>query len=153
MTVSDIIEQFILDCIGSGSEINISRNQLAEHFNCVPSQINYVLSTRFGLENGFITESRRGGGGSITIIKIQTQSNDYITELLRNENITAVSYMKCGQIVSRLLNDGILTDRESMLILSAVSDRALLVDDKIKDGVRARIFKSMLAQLVRCEQK
>ena len=149
MTISDIIEQFILNCIGSENEINISRNQLAEHFNCVPSQINYVLSTRFGIENGFITESRRGGGGSITIIKIQQKSDGYIMELLKSGDMLGISFMRCGQIISRLLNDGVITERESRIMMSAVSDKALMVDDKIKDGVRARIFKNMLSQLVK----
>ena len=62
--LSDIIEEFILNTIGSDDTLNLSRNELANFFNVSPSQINYVLSTRFTIDRGYLTESKRGGGGS-----------------------------------------------------------------------------------------
>jgi len=62
-TISDLIEQFIKSLMGESDTINISRNELAQYFDCAPSQINYVLATRFSFEHGFVIESRRGGGG------------------------------------------------------------------------------------------
>ena len=71
MRMSDIIEDFIKDLFGEDEEfIEIQRNELAEHFNCVPSQINYVISTRFKPSQGYYVESKRGGGGNIKIKKI-----------------------------------------------------------------------------------
>ena len=70
MGISDIIEQFIREALEEESSINLQRNELASQFGCVPSQINYVISTRFTNERGYIVESRRGGGGGITIRKI-----------------------------------------------------------------------------------
>ncbi len=61
--LSDVIEQFIKDMLDEGAQIELKRNELAEHFGCAPSQINYVLATRFTLNHGYIIESRRGGGG------------------------------------------------------------------------------------------
>ena len=70
MRISDLIEEFIKDMLKTDDELEIQRNELAEHFNCVPSQINYVISTRFKPSQGYYVESRRGGGGHITIKKI-----------------------------------------------------------------------------------
>ena len=67
MRISDLIEDFIKDMLKTEDELEIQRNELAEHFNCVPSQINYVISTRFKPSQGYYVESRRGGGGHITI--------------------------------------------------------------------------------------
>lgn len=69
MRISDLIEDFIKDMLKTEDELEIQRNELAEHFNCVPSQINYVISTRFKPSQGYYVESRRGGGGHITIKK------------------------------------------------------------------------------------
>ena len=69
MRISDVIEQFIKDMMNGKEEVEIQRNELAHKFNCVPSQINYVISTRFSPTHGYYVESRRGGGGSIIIKK------------------------------------------------------------------------------------
>ena len=74
MRISDLIEDFIKDMLKTENELEIQRNELAEHFNCVPSQINYVISTRFKPSQGYYVESRRGGGGHITIKKIHITS-------------------------------------------------------------------------------
>ena len=68
--ISDLIESFLIDLFGDESSIYISRNELAQYFNCAPSQINYVLSTRFTLDKGFAIESRRGGGGYVTLVRL-----------------------------------------------------------------------------------
>ena len=80
--ISDIIEQFILEQLQNYEEVNLSRNELASFFNCAPSQINYVLSTRFTNPKGFITESRRGGGGYIKLTRVDLNKNDYIEKLI-----------------------------------------------------------------------
>ncbi len=72
--ISDIIEQYLKQVIdlSNNNVIEIKRNEIADRFECVPSQINYVINTRFTLERGFVVESKRGGGGYIRIIKSQT---------------------------------------------------------------------------------
>ena len=80
-TVSDVIEEFILSILDNSNEIDLSRNELAEYFKCVPSQINYVLSTRFSPERGYYVESKRGGGGNIKIKRIDISKNNYIMKI------------------------------------------------------------------------
>lgn len=148
MSISDIIENFILDSIGSDENISISRNQLAEHFNCVPSQINYVLSTRFTLDKGYIIESRRGGGGCITILRIPEDNKNYIRSLLESE-MNNISAGRAEQILIRLVNEEFITEKEKNIILSGLSDKALLVPDKVKEIVRANILKNILIEMLK----
>ena len=78
MRMSDMIEEFIKELFDDDDYIEIQRNDLAEHFNCVPSQINYVIATRFKPSQGYYVESKRGGGGHISIKKINTLNNFFI---------------------------------------------------------------------------
>ena len=86
MRMSDIIEEFIKELFDDteSEQIEIRRNELAEHFNCVPSQINYVISTRFKPSQGYYVESRRGGGGHITIRKVADSNEEYIMHIIKN---------------------------------------------------------------------
>ena len=79
MRMSDVIEEFIKDLLKDENEyIEIQRNELAEHFNCVPSQINYVIQTRFKPSQGYYVESKRGGGGHIKITKVNITKSNYL---------------------------------------------------------------------------
>jgi len=143
--ISDIIENFILSNIGDDSIIQLSRNELAGHFNCVPSQINYVLSTRFTPERGYVVESRRGGGGYITVIKIK--SGDQYEEIskLIGDSITN----KEGEhILIRLIDEGYLSQREAKLIYSCISDKALSSASDPK-AIRAEILKNLLTEILK----
>lgn len=81
--VSEVIEQYLKQILqqSPGGVIEIQRNDLADQFNCVPSQINYVISTRFTLEKGYIVESKRGGGGYIRIQKIKLHSHGPVLDI------------------------------------------------------------------------
>ena len=149
MSISDIIEQFILKSIGDDDYLSISRNQLADYFNCVPSQINYVLTTRFTIDKGFLIESKRGGGGYINIVRVPEDKIKYITSLVNEENFYELSQNRAKQILERLSEEDILTKRESDIIFSGISDRALLVPDTIKKQVRANILKSILNEILK----
>ena len=82
--ISDTIEEFLkLLLEESGGKLEIQRNELADYFECAPSQINYVLATRFSLESGYYIESRRGGGGYIRIIYLDINDDDYLYRLIR----------------------------------------------------------------------
>jgi transcriptional regulator CtsR len=148
MSISDIIEQFILDTIGNEEYISISRNQLAEYFNCVPSQINYVLSTRFSLDRGFITVSKRGGGGYIIVQRVPQSKIKYIKALLKS-GIEDLTESRAQQILKKLEDDEVITKRESEIIAAALSDKALLVPDGIKADVRSNILKNILLVLIK----
>ena len=142
MRISDLIEDFIKDMLKTEDELEIQRNELAEHFNCVPSQINYVISTRFKPSQGYYVESRRGGGGHINI----TQSN-YLMHIITSIGDTLTS-KEVDIFISNLLSDEIVTKKEAKLLKVATSDNVLNVPIDIKDNLRARIFKNMLINLV-----
>lgn len=148
MRMSDIIEDFIKELLKDEDEyIEIQRNELAEHFNCVPSQINYVIQTRFKPSQGYYVESRRGGGGHIRIKKINITKSNYLMHIIANmeERITA------GEVdiyISNFLSYGIISEKEAKLLKVATSDNVLIIPPEIRDKLRANIFKNMLLNLV-----
>ena len=147
MRMSDVIEEFIKELFDDGEEaIEIQRNELAEHFNCVPSQINYVISTRFKPSQGYYVESRRGGGGHITIKKVNNDKAEYIMHIINNigKNLTS---NEVDILLSDFLSYNIINSKEAKLLKVATSDNVLKLSKDIKDEVRARIFKNMLLNL------
>ena len=147
MRISDIIEEFIKDLFEDTDNIEIQRNELAEHFNCVPSQINYVISTRFKPSQGYYVESRRGGGGHITIKKINVTQSNYLMHIITSIGDTLTS-KEVDIFISNLLSDEIVTKKEAKLLKVATSDNVLTISNDIKDIIRAKIFKNMLINLV-----
>ena len=106
--ISNIIEQFILDTMGDDSSIEISRNSLAEYFNCVPSQINYVLSSRFTPEHGYIIDSRRGGGGYIKISRVNLSRSSALMHIINAVGST-IDSMSARIVVENCLQSGLIT--------------------------------------------
>ena len=146
MRMSDVIEEFIKELFDEADSIEIQRNELAEHFNCVPSQINYVISTRFKPSQGYYVESRRGGGGHITIKKVNNTKSDYIMHIINNIG-NEITSNEVDILISDFLTYDILNATEAKLLKVATSDNVLQLDKDIKDKVRARIFKNMLINL------
>ena len=146
MRMSDLIEEFIKDLFDDNEEIEIQRNELAEHFNCVPSQINYVISTRFKPSQGYYVESKRGGGGHIKIKKATNSKSDYLMYIIQNigKEITA---NEVDILISDFLSYGLVDTKEAKLLKVATSDNVLQLNKSEKDQVRARIFKNMLLNL------
>ena len=147
MRISDLIEDFIKDMLKTEDELEIQRNELAEHFNCVPSQINYVISTRFKPSQGYYVESRRGGGGHITIKKVNITQSNYLMHIITSIGDTLTS-KEVDIFISNFFSDNIVTKKEAKLLKVATSDNVLNVPIDIKDNLRARIFKNMLINLV-----
>ena len=147
MRMSDVIEEFIKELFDEGNDaIEIQRNELAEHFNCVPSQINYVISTRFKPSQGYYVESRRGGGGHITIKKVNNDKVDYIMHIINNIGNKLTS-SEADILISDFLSYNIINTKEAKLLKVATNDKVLKLDKSIKDEVRARIFKNMLLNI------
>ena len=148
MRMSDVIEDFIKELFDEDESdlIEIQRNELAQHFNCVPSQINYVISTRFKPSQGYYVESKRGGGGNIKIKKIANTKSDYIMHIINNIGKT-ITTNDIDILISDFLTYNIITPREAKLLKVATSDNVLKLDKDIKDEVRARIFKNMLINI------
>ncbi len=146
MRMSDIIEEFIKELFDEEDSIEIQRNELAEQFKCVPSQINYVIATRFKPSQGYYVESRRGGGGHITIKKVNNTKSDYIMHIINNIG-NEITSNEVDILISDFLTYDIIEAKEAKLIKVATSDNVLQLDKDIKDSVRARIFKNMLLNL------
>lgn len=146
MRMSDIIEEFIKELFDQTEEIEIQRNELAEQFNCVPSQINYVISTRFKPSQGYYVESRRGGGGHILIKKINNTKEKYIMHIINNigKEITA---NEVNILISDLLSYSIINEEQAKLLKVATSDNVLNISKDKKDEIRSRIFKNMLLNI------
>lgn len=146
MRMSDLIEEFIKDLFDGNEEIEIQRNELAEHFNCVPSQINYVISTRFKPSQGYYVESKRGGGGHIKIKKAANSKSDYLMYIIKNIG-KQITSNEVDILISDFLSYGVIDQKEAKLLKVATSDNVLQLTKDIKDEVRARIFKNMLINL------
>ncbi|WP_458415227.1 CtsR family transcriptional regulator [Schinkia sp. CFF1] len=147
--ISDIIEQYLKKVLNVSEEsvVEIKRNEIAEKFQCVPSQINYVINTRFTIEKGYIVESKRGGGGYIRIIKVESDDHaelvDQMLELIPNR----ISQSTAEVLVERLLEEQAVSGREAKLLLSAIDRSVLLIDLPARDELRSKILKSMLFTL------
>ena len=153
MRLSDSIESFIKAMITQQEEpeVELKRKELAEYFNCAPSQINYVLATRFTLDNGYVIESQRGGGGYIRIVRVVRSSSQKLLYLIHERIGDSISEMECARIISQLKDEQLITEGESAIIRAAVSESALAVPmpEPVKDAVRARCFKAMLTSVAR----
>ncbi|MGI6050033.1 MAG: CtsR family transcriptional regulator [Acetivibrionales bacterium] len=147
--LSDIIESFLKEMIiEEEGTVEIQRNELASKFNCVPSQINYVISTRFTADKGYYVESRRGGGGYISIKRLNIDSdNDYLMHIITSiEN--RISQLTAEVFIQNFVDYNIIKPREAMLLKAATSDKVLmLVPVERRDEVRAAILKNMLMGL------
>ncbi|MCQ2531568.1 MAG: CtsR family transcriptional regulator [Saccharofermentans sp.] len=146
----DVIELMIKEMIdeNNGSAV-ISRSMLAEKANCVPSQITYVLSTRFSSGNGYIVESRRGGGGQITITRAQPMSKrDYIRSVVEAIGLD-LTQQQAKILLNNAISIGAISEREGAAVMASVSDRALArIESDIRSVVRADIFKNALVALM-----
>lgn len=147
MRMSDVIEDFIKQMFEDEDIIEIQRNDLAQHFNCVPSQINYVIATRFKPSQGYYVESRRGGGGYIKIEKVNVTKSNYLMHVI-NSMENKITSQEVDIFISNFLSEGIISKKEAKLLKVATSDNVLTVPQEIKDTLRARIFKNMLVNLV-----
>lgn len=147
--ISESIEQFIIATMGENDFVDISRNSLAEYFSCAPSQINYVLDTRFTVDRGFVKESKRGGGGFIKISRIKSSdTNSYLNGLVLESIGDELTHKRMIQILDKLVSDGLISAHESELVETLLSEESLAMPFTIKDKVRAKAFKNMLLKLM-----
>jgi len=147
LKLSDIIEDWIKDVLKDEQYIDLQRNELANQFNCVPSQINYVIDTRFNNSNGYYVESRRGGGGYIRIKKIDYSKGEYIMNLV-NSIEDSITNNETQIILNSLYKNDFATETEIKLMKVATNDKVLQLNNEIKDNVRACILKNMLINLL-----
>jgi transcriptional regulator of stress and heat shock response len=146
--ISDIIEQYLKQILQQTESrmVEVQRNELAELFQCVPSQINYVISTRFSLEHGYIVESKRGGGGYIRIRQLQLGVHEPLMDLVRSIG-SELSQKEADGIIHRLERENFISEREAAILRAAVSRDVLSLDLPVRDRLRARLMSQMLIAL------
>lgn len=145
--ISDEIENFILESIGEDNFLLLSRNELAHFFNCAPSQINYVLSTRFSPHRGFHIESQRGGGGYIKLSKVSNINCETLISMMDTIIGDEIDYNSSKNFLENLTKINILTQSEAEVVASCISSRALSSPFKIENKLRAKILKNLLLNL------
>jgi len=148
--ISDIIEEYIKSVLerNNAEIVEIKRSEIASKFQCVPSQINYVINTRFTIERGYLVESKRGGGGYIRIIKVKPHTEYQLLEQLLSIIGDELSQSSASAIIERLMEEKIVTEREGK-IMSSVVDRSVIdLELPERDRMRARLLKAMLTALM-----
>ena len=146
MGISDVIASFLQDSLAEAEDgvLEIQRSDLAQRFNCVPSQINYVMSTRFSPERGYIVESRRGGNGYIRITRVQVDRQTLLMHVI-NSLGDSVDLPSARAILSNLVQSGALEETVGQALLTSVGDKALArVPREARNAIRADILKQVL---------
>lgn len=147
-SISDIIEAYLKQILGESSQIEIRRSEIANHFDVVPSQINYVIKTRFTIQHGYLVRSKRGGGGYIRIERVNLLDNVDVLNSLIQAIGDSISERDAYDIIRTLYEEKVLTRREGDLMLVALSKQTLNVNDRnIEAQLRAKILVSMLNRL------
>jgi transcriptional regulator of stress and heat shock response len=143
--LSDIIEDFIKQMFNENRDnvIFIQRNELADQFRCAPSQINYVLTTRFTYERGYLIESKRGGGGHIAIKQLEYDDSNKREEMINQSIGDTITYHNANALLNHLLESGAIEERECEIMKMAINDRSLTSAEN-KNKVRADILKAMI---------
>lgn len=145
--MSDIIEAYIKKILKEEEQVEIRRNEMANRFNCVPSQINYVINTRFTEQHGYLVESKRGGGGYIRIMKVKFLDEvEFIDEMIRIIG-DRISERDAFAIIQNLYNKKVISKREGNLILSVIDKHYLQSIGADEDPFRAHLLTRLLKSL------
>lgn len=148
MRLSELIEEYIKEMFSDDDNfVEFGRNELAEYFKCVPSQINYVLSTRFSPERGYYVESKRGGGGNIKIKRIDISKNNYIMHLVQSLD-KSLTQQEAEMFINNMLDYKIIDDQTAKLLKVVSNDKVLGLPRELRDDVRTRLFKNIIINLL-----
>lgn len=149
-TLANQIEVYLKKLIAAteSGTLELKRGDLAGIFMCVPSQINYVLSTRFSSNQGYLVESRRGGGGYVRIIRLAMDNEPNITSMLETGGERRVSRQAGEKLVDRLLEEEFLSKREGMIIKAMIDDK-IIGGGENADFLRGSLINAVLLLLLR----
>mgnify|MGYP005828716953 CR=1 FL=1 len=144
--ISDIIENYLKAVLEMSEQdlVEIKRSEIADKFECVPSQINYVINTRFTIERGYIVESKRGGGGYIRIMKVQSHDDAHLIEQLLSLFNQRISQAVAENIIFRLVEEKVITVREAKIMQSVLDRSVIHLDLPQRDELRSRMLRAML---------
>ena len=147
-SISDIIEKYLKSILADDEKVEIRRSEIANHFDVVPSQINYVIKTRFTLQNGYLVQSKRGGGGYIRIERVNLIDDVDVLDMLINTIGQSLTENDAFTIVQTLYAEKVISQREGDLMLAALSKETLGVSARQDaDRLRARVLVAFLNRL------
>lgn len=147
--LADDIEQYLKQHLEHSPVIEVQRAVLAAQFGCAPSQINYVLATRFTPERGYLVESRRGGGGYIRIVRLNLEEGDAIHVLINREIGDRVSQEEALGYICRLREQNMIDEREAAIMQAAIHRETIRLDLPVRDILRANLLKAMILAILR----
>ena len=149
MGISDMIAGFIQEELEEmGGVLELQRSDLAQRFNCVPSQINYVMSTRFSPERGYIVESRRGGNGYIRITRVRVDRQTLLMHVINSVGDT-LDIASARAIITNLVESEAIELNVGRAMLASMEDKTLrAIPQELRGRVRADLLKQILIQMV-----
>jgi transcriptional regulator CtsR len=150
-SLSDFIERYLKELLREATEgmIMLQRRELAEMFACAPSQINYVLDTRFTLDRGYLVETRRGGGGYIRIVRLSFRTGRDFLSVLDETIGDEINVRRADGLLLRLEEEDFLTVDEYVFIKTVLDRETQKAPENYRSAVRASLLKAMLALLLR----
>lgn len=143
-----MIEEYLKKALQEEGRIEIKRNQIASLFDCVPSQINYVINTRFTLQHGYTVESKRGGGGYIRIVEMQVNNNAELLERMSQLIGNEISEKKAQTLIQTIYEGKFMTRREAHIMLAAIDEVNYSSNENVDQKIRAKILLSMIKLLI-----
>ncbi|GAK30017.1 transcriptional regulator CtsR [Weissella oryzae SG25] len=146
--MSDDIEAYLKQILTQAQQVEIRRTEIAERFNVVPSQINYVIKTRFTIQKGYLVESKRGGGGYIRIGRFTLREDTLILEELLNCFDFTLTERAANDILETLGRENLLSPREVVLMALMISQATLALGDVTSENqMRSRMIRQVLHRL------
>lgn len=145
--MSDVIENYLKNVLLAQEQVEIRRSEIADRFNCVPSQINYVINTRFTIQQGYVVESKRGGGGYIRIMKVNLVDEMDILNALLELVPDKLSVREANHLLQNLYSQELLTKREAQLLSLMMDKEALQNAEDKSDEVRSQMMKKVINSL------
>lgn len=146
--ISDIIEAYLKTILTQEAAVEIRRAEIARRFNCVPSQINYVIKTRFTPARGYIVESKRGGGGYIRIVKVKLTDDQDLIQIMRQHTPSRLRLRDARDLIQELFNNGLISQQSGNLMLAVMNHEALgILDQGTEEHLRSRMFLAFLDRL------
>ena len=145
--MSDVIESYLKNVLLSNETVEIRRSEIADQFNCVPSQINYVINTRFTIQQGYVVESKRGGGGYIRIMKVNLVDEMDVLNTLGDLIPPQLSVREANHLLQNLYENELISKREAQMMALMMEKDTFPVSVKNRDEIRSNMMKKLIDNL------
>lgn len=145
--MSDLIESYLKNVLLSNETVEIRRSEIADQFNCVPSQINYVINTRFTIQQGYVVESKRGGGGYIRIMKVNLVDEMDVLNTLGDLIPPQLLVREANHLLQNLYENELISKREAQMMALMMEKDTFPVSVKNGDEIRSNMMKKLIDNL------